>query len=140
MSPFEKMVIDLKSAYSSWEIMYIYRKQHWDYVGCDCMKCYFACVKGLPLGVLLLEGQDGQTWNDHVQNCTFCHLLNMDGQIDLFSTIVYASFWCMLFGQFLGLITMLVCDQCLRGWHMGCIIPSLNETLVKKWFCIWCMT
>ncbi len=22
---------------------------------------YFACVKGLPLGVLLLEGQDGQT-------------------------------------------------------------------------------
>lgn len=61
MSPFEEMVIDLKSAYSSWEIIYIYSKQHWDYVGCDCTKCYFACAKGLPLGVLLLEGQDGQT-------------------------------------------------------------------------------
>jgi hypothetical protein len=61
MSPFEEMVIDLKSAYSSWEIMYIYSKQHGDYVGCDCMKCYFAYVKGLPLGVLLLEDQYGQT-------------------------------------------------------------------------------
>jgi hypothetical protein len=61
MSPFEDMVIDLKFTYSSWEIMYIYNKQHQDYVGFDCMKCYFACAKGLPLGVLMLEGQDGQT-------------------------------------------------------------------------------
>jgi hypothetical protein len=61
MSPFEEIVIDLKFAYSSWEIMYIYSKQHWDYVGCDCMECYFTCVRALHLGVLLLKGQDGQT-------------------------------------------------------------------------------
>jgi len=140
MSPFEEMVIDLKFAYSSWEIIYIYSKQHWDYVGCDCTKCYFACAKGLPLGVLLLEGQDGQTWNNHVHNCMFCHLPNVDGQIDIFLAIVHASFWCMLCRQFLGLTIMLMCDQCLRGWHMGCLIPSLNEAQVKKWFCIWCIT
>ncbi len=29
---------------------------------------YFACIKGTkPFEVLLLEGQDGQTWKDHMQ-------------------------------------------------------------------------
>jgi len=41
--------------------------------------CYFARE------VLLLEGQDGQTWKDHVCNCMTCHLLHIDGQ-------VYSSF------------------------------------------------
>jgi hypothetical protein len=32
--------------------------------------------------MLLLEGQDGQTWKDHVCNCAPCHLPNVDGQMD----------------------------------------------------------
>lgn len=44
---------------------------------------YFACVKGTkPFEVLLLEGQDGQTWKDHMQNFKLCHVPNVDGQID----------------------------------------------------------
>jgi hypothetical protein len=36
----------------------------------------------LPFRMLSLEGQDGQTWKDHVCNCALCHLSQVDGQID----------------------------------------------------------
>ncbi len=38
--------------------------------------------KVIPSKVLLLEGQDGQTWKDHVRKCAPCHLPNVNGQID----------------------------------------------------------
>jgi hypothetical protein len=38
--------------------------------------------KALHFKVLLLKGQDGQTWKDHVRNCVPCHLPNVDGQIN----------------------------------------------------------
>ncbi len=47
--------------------------------------------KVLPFEVLLLEGQDGQTWKYHVCDCAPCHLLNMDGQIDLLCNGSYQS-------------------------------------------------
>jgi hypothetical protein len=37
-------------------------------------------------------------------------------------------------GQFLRTTTMLMCDQCSRGWHMGCLTPTLNEILIKNGF------
>jgi hypothetical protein len=49
------------------------------------------CVwKVLPFGVLL-EGQDGQTWKDHVHNCAPCHLPNVDGQMDASLIMVLTS-------------------------------------------------
>jgi hypothetical protein len=44
--------------------------------------------KVLPLRLLLLEGQDGQTWKDYVWNCAPCHFPNVDGQIDPSLTMV----------------------------------------------------
>ncbi len=44
----------------------------------------------------------------------------------------------MLCGQALGATTMLICDKCFRGWHMGCLMPPMEEMLVDKWFCPWC--
>ncbi len=41
----------------------------------------------------------------------------------------------MLCKQFLGITIMLICDQCCRGWHMGCLIPPLEEMPTDKWFC-----
>jgi len=29
-----------------------------------------------------MEGQDGQTWKDHVHNYAPCHFPNVDGQMD----------------------------------------------------------
>ncbi len=55
--------------------------------------------KVLPSRVLLLEGQDGQTWKDHVPNYTSCHLPNVDGQIDASLVVVHVGLQCMLCGQ-----------------------------------------
>jgi len=41
----------------------------------------------------------------------------------------------MLCGQSLRATIMLICDQCCRGWHMGCLIPPLEEVPIDKWFC-----
>jgi hypothetical protein len=41
----------------------------------------------------------------------------------------------MLCGHFMGVATMLIYDQCSKGWHMRYLMPPLEEVLVKKWFC-----
>ncbi len=73
--------------------------------------------KVLSFGVLLLEGQDGQTWKDHACNCALCHLLYVDGHIDTSLVLVHVGLFCMLRERFIGVVTMLVCDRCSRGWY-----------------------
>ncbi len=68
--------------------------------------------KVLPFGMLLLEGQDGQTWKGHVCNCAPCHLPNVDCQMDPSLAMVLAGLQCMLCGQVLEVATMLICDKC----------------------------
>jgi hypothetical protein len=41
--------------------------------------------------MLLLEGQNGQTWKDHVCNYAPCHLPNVNGQIDPSLIVVPAN-------------------------------------------------
>ncbi len=84
----------------------------------------------LPYVVLLLEGQDGQTWKDRVYNCALCHLPNVDGQIDPIEWLY------LLRGQSIKVAVMLIYDQCSKGWHMACIMLPLEEILVEKWFCL----
>ncbi len=88
--------------------------------------------KVLYLRLLLLE--DGRTWKDHVCNCAPCHLPNVNGQNDPSLAMIFASLQCMLCGQRAS--TMLICDKCSQGWHMGCFMPTMEEMLVAKWFCL----
>jgi hypothetical protein len=69
------------------------------------------------------------TWKDHVYDCILCHLHNADGQIGQSLVIVFGGMWCMLCRQYLGITTMLICDQCSRRWHIGCFTPSFEEVL-----------
>jgi hypothetical protein len=102
-------------------------------------RCVIISVqKVLPFGVLLLEGQDGQTWKDHVHNCAPCHLPNLDGQMDPCLAVVPTGLQCMLCGQALRAAAMLICDKCSRGWHIGCLMPQMEEVLVRKWIAPWC--
>jgi hypothetical protein len=103
------------------------------------MGCVILCVqKVLPSTVLLLEGRDGQTGKDRVCNCVPCHFLIVDGQMDPSLVVVLASLWCMLCAQVSRAGTMLICDKCFWSWHMGCLMPPLEEVWVGKWFCPWC--
>jgi len=84
------------------------------------------CVqKVLSFKMLLLEGWAGQTWKDHVHNYAPCHLPNVNGQIGSSLIVVFRGR--MLCRQFLAIITMLICDQCSWGWHMGCFTPPCKK-------------
>jgi hypothetical protein len=106
-----------------------------NYFGCDYGMCYFMCktfynvVGGRP------------RWFDMerpcVQLCTM-HLLIVDGQMDPSLVVVLASLWCMLCEQVSRASTMLICDRCFWSWHMGCLMPPMEEVRVGKWFCPWC--
>ncbi len=52
----------------------------------------------LPFSVLLLKGQDGQTWKNHVHNYALCHLPHVDGEINPSLLIVIVKLCCMLCG------------------------------------------
>jgi hypothetical protein len=91
--------------------------------------------KVLPLRMLLLEGQDGQTSKDHVHNCAPYHLSNVDGQIDPSLVMVPTSLWCMLCGQVLGTTTMLICDKCFEVgiWDASCHQWKTNGRSANWW-------
>ncbi len=54
-------------------------------------------LKVLP-SKMLLQGQDGQTWKDHVCNYKLCDFSNVDGQIDSSLGLVLVDLWCILCG------------------------------------------
>jgi hypothetical protein len=69
-----------------------------------------------------------------VRNCAPCHLPNVDGQMDQSLSIVPTGLGYMLCGQALGIATMLICDKCSQGWHMGCMMPTMEEMPFGKMF------
>jgi len=69
-------------------VMVLFAMENIDYVGCDYETC-------LPFR-LLLEGQDGHTWNDHMCYYTTYHFPNVGGQIDPSLIVVPNGPWCML--------------------------------------------
>ncbi len=75
------------------------------------------------------------TWKDQVYNSILCHLCNVDGQIGQSLVVVFGGLWCILCKQYLGITTMLICDQCYKRWHMKWFTPSFEEVLVEKWLC-----
>jgi hypothetical protein len=88
---------------------YVYLQQIMLTILDDYMTCFFCVQKVLPFRMLLLEGQDGQTWKDHVGNCT-CHFPHMAGPIDPSLIMILVDLQCMLCGQYSRTITMLMCD------------------------------
>ena len=92
----------------------------------------------LSFEVLMLEGRDGLVWKDHVRNCAPCHLPNVDGTMDPSSVVIRASLQCMLCGSTREAATMLICDGCSRGWHMGCLVPPLDTVPSGWWLCPRC--
>ncbi len=81
---------------------------------------------------MLLEGQDGQTWKDHVCNHALCHLPNVDGQIDPSLVVVFISLQCMMCGQSLGATTKLICWLVFLMLAYGMLDHAIKENTSKK--------
>ena len=91
----------------------------------------------LPSGVLLLEGKDGQECRDNTKNCAPCPL-PIEGTIYPELAVVPANYRCVVCGEKKGVATMLLCDQCQRGWHMACLTPPLSMLPEGEWICPRC--
>jgi hypothetical protein len=58
----------------------------------------------------------------------------MNGQIDPSLVVVLVGLWSKLCGQSSRIAIMLICDQCSKKRHIGCLMPPLEEVVVRKWF------
>jgi hypothetical protein len=103
-----------------------------DYFGCDYMTCYFTRAKGSAFRSAVVGGS---RWSNMEGPCAPCHFPNVDGQIDPSLVVVLVGLRCMLCEQVSRTTTILICDKCSRGWHIGCFMPPMIEMLIGKWFC-----
>ena len=91
----------------------------------------------LPSGVLLLEGKDGQECRDNTKNCAPCHLL-IKGTVYPKLVVVPPGYKCVVSGEKKDPTTILLCDECQRGWHMACLTPPLSKLSEGGWICPRC--
>ncbi len=67
-----------------------------------------------------------------MRNCLLSRLLHVDSHVDFYLVVVHAGLHCMLCGQVIRATTMLICDQCSRGWHMGCLTPPIARNTSQQ--------
>jgi hypothetical protein len=58
--------------------------------------------------------------------CDVIFQMCVHGQIDPSLVVIPIGLWSMLCGQSTKIATMLVCDRCLKGWHMACLTLPLD--------------
>ena len=88
--------------------------------------------QALPSGVLVLEGADGKTIRVRGELCSPCFLPNLvTDELGL----VPADFPCQVCNSPSLADTMLLCDQCYKGYHMSCLRPPLLSIPEDDWYC-----
>ena len=88
-------------------------------------------------GLLLLEGKGGREYHEHSQNCAPYHL-PIEGTVYLIPVVVQEGLPCFVCGEKKGAVTMLLCEQYQRGWHMTYLRPPLSSLPSRQWSCPHC--
>ena len=89
-------------------------------------------------GRMVLQGADGTLFKEHMENCAACHNPNIDLTIDPTLTTVPAGHSCQICKSPGRQATMLLCDYCLEGYHMGCLDPVVKAVPKGVWLCPGC--
>jgi hypothetical protein len=97
-------------------------------------------VSTKPDGSVELIGRDGRRMTVNASNLTLCHLPDMDGTIDMTLAYVDDDLLCEGCGSPHHDADMLVCDNCLEGWHIWCLTPPLSSVPPEEepWLCDRC--
>ena len=88
-------------------------------------------------GAVTLQGKCGSTINNNISNCAPCHL-PVDPSIDhklARPALTHACEACRFPDE---ARSMLLCDNCGGGWHMGCLEPALEDVPEGVWLCPHC--
>ncbi|KAJ9524832.1 hypothetical protein QJQ45_003035 [Haematococcus lacustris] len=90
-------------------------------------------------GVAVLTGKCGTQFNEHISNLSPCHLLDLDGTIDVGLARPHIDHPCEVC-RFTGdEAVMLLCDGCGTGWHTYCLTPALDAVPEGDWLCPRCV-
>lgn len=94
-------------------------------------------VNAKPDGSVELIGRDGRRTTVNAANLTLCHLPDIDGAIDLTMAFVDDDLECQGCGSPQYEAEMLVCDNCLEGWHIWCLSSPLARVPPEDepWLC-----
>jgi hypothetical protein len=97
-------------------------------------------LKAGPDGSVELIGRDGKRMTVNASNLTLCHLPDIDGAIDLTLAQVDDDLECEGCGSPHHEADMLLCDNCLEGWHIWCLTPPLQQVPPEEepWLCAKC--
>lgn len=97
-------------------------------------------VKAKRDGTVELIGRDGGRMTVNASNLTLCHLPDIDGTIDLSMAYVEDDLACEGCHSPYHEADMLVCDNCLEGWHIWCLTPPLDKVPPEEepWLCEKC--
>jgi hypothetical protein len=97
-------------------------------------------LKARPDGSVELIGRDGKRMTVNASNLTLCHLPDIDGTIDLTLAQVDEDLACEGCGSPHHEADMLLCDNCLEGWHIWCLTPPLQRVPPEEepWLCAKC--
>jgi hypothetical protein len=91
-------------------------------------------------GTLVVHGMCGTLAEVHTTNCAPCHLPNIDPTIDLSLRAIPTGHSCHTCGSPEREATMLICDGCLRGYHLTCLEPPLETVPAESpWCCPDCI-
>ena len=89
-------------------------------------------------GILELQGADARVIKENMKNCAPCLLPDVDGSVDPLRATITDSVACEVCQRADGEDTMLLCDQCNKGYHMECMVPALTEVPTGEWRCTIC--
>jgi hypothetical protein len=106
-----------------------------NYFGCDYKTCYYTCAKGITLWSVIVGGP---RWLNMERPCAqLCTMSSSQCGWPNGPILSHSSNWPIMYvvWQALGITTMLICDKCFQGWHVGCFMPPMEEVPIGKWFC-----
>jgi PHD-finger/Integrase core domain len=91
-------------------------------------------------GTLVVHGKCGTITEVHSTNCAPCHLANINPAIDPTLREIAADHACTMCGSPDREEVMLICDGCLRGYHLDCLEPPLDTVPAESpWCCDECV-
>ena len=87
-----------------------------------------------PDYTLVLRGKDGRVMSDQARYTTSCYLPDVSDEYDPAKVRPEADHHCEVCRRINSPDTMLLCDGCSLGYHMGCLTPPMLEVPMGEWY------